>query len=76
MPCVIERAFSRAQAGKGRGKQLTCHPQCSTVSVMPQSDVPRVPVPAVYELDGTGRDGVLKNFEKPWAMTTGTHMLF
>jgi len=24
----------------------------------------------VYDLDGIGRDGVLKNFEKPWAMTT------
>jgi hypothetical protein len=26
---------------------------------------------AVYELDGQGIDGKIKNFEKPWAMTTG-----
>jgi hypothetical protein len=25
----------------------------------------------VYELDGEGIDGKIKNFEKPWAMTTG-----
>ncbi len=26
---------------------------------------------AVYELEGPGRDGVTKAFEKPWCMTTG-----
>eukprot|EP00890_Picochlorum_soloecismus_P002575 jgi/Picsp_1/3318/NSC_06157-R1_hypothetical protein COCSUDRAFT_65401 [Coccomyxa subellipsoidea C-169] len=25
----------------------------------------------VYDLDGTGREGETKNFEKPWAMATG-----
>ncbi len=25
----------------------------------------------VYQLQGTGLDGTLKHFEKPWAMTTG-----
>lgn len=25
----------------------------------------------MYELEGTGRDGSYKHFEKPWAMTTG-----
>jgi len=30
---------------------------------------------AVYDLDGTGREGETKNFEKPWAMATGTYFI-
>ena len=35
---------------------------------------PAPPPPAVYELDGPGIDGKIKNFEKPWAMTTGAFL--
>lgn len=35
-----------------------------------QSCRPDAALPAVYELEGQGRDGNLKHFEKPWAMTT------
>lgn len=28
-----------------------------------------MPAPAVYELQGVGRDGQAKYFQKPWAMT-------
>lgn len=31
----------------------------------------RSPLPAVYELEGPGSDGITKAFEKPWCMTTG-----
>ena len=38
-------------------------------AVSPVSDGVAASCPAVYELTGIGRNGELKNFEKPWAMT-------
>lgn len=58
--------------------RIRCHIGCIKILLLEMVGLVAhscLPVYAVYDLDGTGRAGELKNFEKPWAMTTSMYAL-
>lgn len=61
-------AGSHSEAGAAL--PLTQRPEVLQPVEKPHTILPATVLCAVYELDGVGRDGQRKLFEKPWAMTT------